>query len=199
MPLLMKKNEVGFVRLWMKSGEFSKLLKTAMKQDPKTLVVERQAKDLISADFKEPDTVSFVKAVCGWGNYAGVGGNVLKKNAVPDIVSALREGYRLSVDGKYSEAISRVTRLDGLAVSFGSKHLRFLAPDRCVVLDSVLSQRLGYPMDPESYAEFRDDCDSICKKLNADQVPYPIPDGGEWRVADVEHAIYAGIIEKLRS
>jgi hypothetical protein len=33
--------------------------------------------------------------------------------------------------------------LNGFAVSFASKHLKFLAPDHAIVLDSILSKRLG--------------------------------------------------------
>lgn len=42
----------------------------------------------------------------------------------------------------------------GLGISFGSKHLRMLDPDRFAVLDSVLSEGLGYALNPKGYALF---------------------------------------------
>jgi hypothetical protein len=51
--------------------------------------------------------------------------------------------------------------LNGLAVSFASKHLKFLAPEKAVVLDSIVSKRLGYELTPDGYQAFLNDCRRI--------------------------------------
>jgi hypothetical protein len=79
-----------------------------------------------------------------------------------------------------------------LGVSFGSKHLRFLAPDRAVVLDSTISERLGYKMDAGGYREFLGDCLSVRDILNEKKID-AAEAGRRWRACDVEMAIYTSL------
>jgi hypothetical protein len=82
-----------------------------------------------------------------------------------------------------------------LGVPFASAHLKFLAPDRAVVLDSNISARLDYPKTPEGYLRFVEDCRRILQRINEAGLSYPGYGAAGWRVSDVEMAIY----ESLRS
>ena len=52
------------------------------------------------------------------------------------------------------EAIRRGIDIDGLGVSFASKHLRVLWPQRFAVLDSVFSEELGFALNVAGYKLF---------------------------------------------
>ena len=51
-------------------------------------------------------------------------------------------------------AIEPGINIKGLGVSFASKHLRMLDPDRFAVLDEVLSDGLGFALNPKGYKLF---------------------------------------------
>ena len=53
-----------------------------------------------------------------------------------------------------SNAIEGGCGIKGLGVSFASKHLRLLLPERYAVLDEVLSTGLGFALNPTGYALF---------------------------------------------
>jgi hypothetical protein len=76
-------------------------------------------------------------------------------------------------------------------VSFASKHLKFLAPDAAVVLDSVIRNGLGYPDSPEGYQDFLNDCHTILDHAIANGLKYTGWGTNGWRVSDIEMAIYA--------
>jgi hypothetical protein len=100
---------------------------------------------LRQADFPERDLEPFITAACNWGGYAGIGRRILNRNSLPALRDGLREANELldkqtpDVEG----ALTRLNRLHSLgSPSFASKHLRFLRPDICPVLDSVLRDAL---------------------------------------------------------
>lgn len=52
------------------------------------------------------------------------------------------------------DAILGGTNILGLGVSFASKHLRMLAPEKYAVLDDVLSEGLGFALNSKGYRLF---------------------------------------------
>ena len=195
MPILVVNKQIGFIRLWMTITDFPHYLEIGLNSDPATRYVEKEAKSLIQAGFPEQQTISFVKSVCKWGNYPGVGGRVIKNNTPDEIVSAMRSATKATNEGNVEGALKELLRLKGLAVSFASKHLKFLDPTKHVVLDSVISSKLGYPMSTEGYREFVADCQQTLEFVIESKVPCPIEDQVGWRIADIEMAIF----QKLRS
>lgn len=190
MELMFEGGKMGFVSLSMPLQDFGKYLLQGLNSDPTTRSVEQTAQQLILGGFNGADAEHFVKAVCRWGNYAGVGGRVLKNNMLADVVVALSDAYAATCSDKIDVALGHLLKLKCLAVSFASKHLKFLDPTKHVVLDSVISARLGYPLTVSGYCRFVDDCHAILKRLQDDGIPttstaYPI-----WRLADVEMAIF---------
>jgi hypothetical protein len=65
-----------------------------------------------------------------------------------------------------------------------------VAGGRAVVLDSIISKHLGYPMTPEGYHTFVSDCRRILERIVADGLEYPGWGAKGWRISDVEMAIY---------
>ena len=47
---------------------------------PDTKKREIQGRQLIAVDFAEQYLIDFIREVCRWGNYAGIGGRILKQN-----------------------------------------------------------------------------------------------------------------------
>ncbi len=75
-------------------------------------------------------------------------------------------------------------------MSFASKHLKFLDPDRAIVLESIISTKLGYPLTLVGYGEFLADCRALLDAVYAAGVPFPFPAEGTWRISDIEMAIF---------
>jgi hypothetical protein len=73
-------------------------------------------------------------------------------------------------------------RLPYFRMSFASKIIRFIYPDRAVIFDSVIRSGLGYPESADGYGAFLDDCQAI---LDRSRTEYP-----ELRVCDIEAAIF---------
>ena len=158
----------------------------------RTATVERLGRAYVKNDFPVERTAEFVRSVCSWGNRAGTAELVITSNDLSDVSQKLRKGHARLLRGNYAEAIEAVTSIKGLGISFGSKHLRMMAPSRAVVLDSVISERLGYPREVDSYIEFLKDCIFIKEKLLERRI-YPFPNRQTWRVSEVEMAIYMSL------
>ena len=194
MPTIVHEKHIKIVRLSIALDQFPAHLSRHCISDPTTPEIERLGAKYVTETFPLKQTEGFVKAVCKWGNYAGVSGNVLKHNTLTSIQSCFRNAYSAQLKNDPREAIKLVTSLKGFAVSFGSKHLKFLDPERAVVLDSIISERLGYLRTPDGYAEFLGDCMSIRDALNTEGIAASKKQR-LWRVSDVEMAIFS----KLRS
>jgi hypothetical protein len=76
-------------------------------------------------------------------------------------------------------------------VPFASKHLRFLFPEYCPVLDSILSRRLPYDLSTDGYVRFASTCEGMADQLNSAKIVSPFPGKPSWRPSDVEAALYA--------
>jgi hypothetical protein len=190
MPALIHSGSLKLVRLDVPLEKFPELLAKHRESDPTTVLVEALGAQYVSNGFRSSDTPGFVLEVCKWGHYAGVAGRVLKHNELLTVTECFRDAHAALLSGDPYEAIRRVTSLRYLAVSFGSKHLKFLAPDHAVVLDEIISQRLGYPRTADDYVEFLEDCGQVRDILN-EQGIRASDDQELWRVSDVEMAIFS--------
>lgn len=99
-------------------------------------------------------------AVCNWGGGGRVLGN-LKRLHAKRLGGVMHRWMQAALAAASDEeAIAKASPQrpaglpHGLGISFGSKHLRMLDPDRFAVLDSVLSEGLGYALNPKGYALF---------------------------------------------
>ena len=159
-----------------------------------TLRVESEGRRLVDADFPENGCAQYVRSVCAWGGYPGVGTRVIRGNPPQAISEVLRAAHAALQSGHpdLASALRTVNGLKGLSTpSFASKHLRFLAPRLCPVFDDYLHTVLPYSFGPRGYSEFAADCAVLASELTRRGAANPWSGrGGEWYVADVEAAIY---------
>lgn len=188
MAVLCANGSASIVRLSFKITEFPAYLQRGLNLDVSTPEVERAGRELVLSAFSESLTADFVRKVCYWGGYAGIAGKVLKRNPKALVAATMKRAFDLTQQGDLKGALIEMLRLNGFAVSFASKHLKFLDPDRHVVLDSIISERLGYPRTIDGYVEFVADCAAMLDAVQSAGVTRP--DGQPFRIADVEMAIF---------
>ncbi len=188
--LLQVEGEIGFVRLWIDLADFPTSLKKGLDAAPLTEGTEKLARELVHSNFATGKSVEFVRCVCRWGGDSRRGGKVIAYNSEDKIASCLRMSYEACLTQDRLAAINYITTLEGLSVSFGSKHLKFLDPEQHVVLDSIISEALGFSRTPAGYLAFSDHCRALLDVLKKEKVPYSGFGSNGWRLADVEMAIY---------
>lgn len=167
-----------------------------------TTEIERFAGNLISEGFDDEASVQeFVKKVCKWGGSQG--NRVLRKiesrdfdevaTAFGDAVQILESAIgNVDRERRVVAALKRVKQIYGLDVAFASKHLRFLCPRLCPVLDSVISDRTIFSVwRLTDYGKFSTYCVDVAQALTEVGIKHPISSRqGMWYAADVEAAIY---------
>lgn len=182
--------------------DFPTLVRCHPRGIPDTQEIEALGRALVENDFTDSLLIKdLVKRVCKWGGYSGIGGRVLERNKLSNIQSCFRQALSLlkSNPPNVKKALSAITGLNSLGISFASKHLRFLCPQRCPAFDSVLRQELTYPFNPIGYQEFAEDCFLIASRLYASGTENPLGrERGQWFVADVEMALFAHFRNKWK-
>ena len=176
-----------------------------LQQNQDTKPNEERGRCIREDDFKDPAAVvRFVEKVCDWGGRRGpsVKKRVLQDNETASIQDVLRSATRAlqEPDPNIGAAIKAIVTLTGLHVSFGSKHLRFLCPRLCPVLDTIISERMLsnlegdrlYSLTFKGYRDFAGYCQGIAAGLTSEGTPNPLKrKGDEWYAADVEASLYA--------
>ena len=117
--------------------------------DPRTPVVESRGAEFLAQPSSEAAR-SFCEAVCIWGRgqrvfarLSDLNGNALGTRVYDWLVQV--------PDLDPRDAVAVGIKIKGLAVSFASKHLRLLQPQRFPVLDQVLEDGLGIARNPAGY------------------------------------------------
>lgn len=195
MPLELKAGQCRF-GVSMDAGDMQRALLRHAQAVPNTSDIEDEAKNLRAANFNCEAAESFSKQVCKWGGYSAIAGRMLKSlkasGSQNNLPAALRTADAALVgEGRARAALEAMTSLPELGISFASKHLRMLSPDRAVVFDRFVRDGLGYSHDAKGYVSFLDDCKRVRDHLNANGIRNPIRPGAGWYVCDVEAAIFA--------
>ncbi|MEO7399792.1 MAG: hypothetical protein ABIV07_03340 [Polaromonas sp.] len=124
-------------------------------EDPTTHDVE-EAGATIDGQSSEAELLEFSERVCEWGGGQRVWANLQRyhENSA-ELAKAYSDWFRIAQEtGDEDAAITPGINIKGLGVSFSSKHLRMLDPDRFAVLDEVISEGLGYALNPKGYKLF---------------------------------------------
>ena len=172
-------------------GEVPDCVRTHLARVPRTLEIEAMAKELSGHGFQESEVAAFVRAVCTWGGYAGIAGRVLRDNSLHEVATSFRDALR-DLESGVDVAVRRVLALRQLGVSFASKHLRFLAPQACSILDSKMAAAAEFASNPRGLAQYSALCMSLSERLQARQIEDPVQrPGGRWYPADVDMALFA--------
>jgi hypothetical protein len=195
MPIQVDTNSITLGNETVLLADFGSLIERHLYRYPNTPNLESEGSRLKSADFAEQELESFIRHVCAWGGYAGIGGRIINQNSMAKISECFHLAMmKLEADiPDISGALHEVNFIRGLGTpSFASKHLRFLRPDICPILDSIISENLDYPFDKYGYQELSSDCAKIAALLQSNQVPNPRHrDNNKWYISDVEMAIFS--------
>lgn len=179
-------------------SEFPRLVTRHLEVVRGTREIEAAADALVRADFPDTDLTKFVSRVCMRGGYGAIAGRILRDNTLSDIRLAL-QGALAELDAPIPDlasALKHINAVKGLGTpSFASKHLRFLRPAVCPVLDSFVAGSLGYAFTPSGYARLGSDCQAVAASLKSLGLLNPMRDSDEWLVGDVDMVLFAGLQE----
>jgi hypothetical protein len=172
--------------------EFPGLLTLFQQRVAGTADVERDAKLLCQNGFPLPELESFIRKVCHWGGYSGVAQRVINKNLPEFLTSQFCAANEKVRAGNVTAGLEYLLQVNQLSVSFASKHLKFLAPDQAVVLESIISKALfSEKPNVRTYEIFLTDCRAVQQRIIAGRLDYTGWATNGWRVSDVEMAIFA--------
>ncbi|AWY01133.1 hypothetical protein A8139_14975 [Marinomonas primoryensis] len=179
-PIFFKVSDTEFTELALLSAY--KLCLISSKLDDKAKSLGRALHNASTED----DYYRFCNIVCEWGRGHRVWSN-LKRHHKDRLGFALKKW--LSAVGGISDeqAITIGASIKGLGVSFASKQLRFLDPNRFVVLDDVFCQGLGIALNSKGYELFL----SILRQLQQ-QLAIELPLG------DLEQGLFYLVRQKVR-
>jgi hypothetical protein len=195
MPAQVTTNGVILGNATVPFADFGRLVERHLCHYPDTPDLETDGARLRSADFAEQQLESFVRRVCKWGGYPGIGGRIINQNPTANISRCFRSAMA-KLESQVPDiggALHEVNRIRGLGTpSFASKHLRFLRPDICPILDSIVSDRLNYSFTIYGYNKLAGDCSKIAVSLQNNQVANPRHRiENKWYISDVEMAIFS--------
>lgn len=193
MPVVQLGGQLTFVRISLSPSELPELLARHRSEYPGAEVVEQCARRLIAANFPPADATAFIEGVCEWGrgnrNFSRI-----RDAGDATIAQSIKSATETIDAGDVVRAIGELQHLPHLGLSFASKVARFLAPDKCVVLDSVIRSRIGYVESSEGYTEFLQDCFQLLHMLRTSRdLDASFCD---LRVCDVEAAVFMKAKEK---
>lgn len=198
----MSSDDVRFLEfgpICIPADAFPSLVERHLERVANTAQLEFEGEALLASDFDSAALESFVRGVCRWGGYPGIAGRVLKNNDMDHLRSCFGEAASaLRAEGARADsarmALMALNRLKGLGTpSFASKHLRFIQPAACPVLDRVIHNSCGYAFGPRGYSAYVDDCAVAAEYLDAASVRNPFPGRDRWHAADVDAAVFSHV------
>jgi len=158
-----------------------------------TMDVEQFGNDW-AANRDGASALAFSRAVCDWGGGQRVWANLKRRNPGDNLSATLNDWFSATVDISDDEkAIEQGTSIKGLAISFASKHLRMLKPERFAVLDSVLSAGLGFGLSPKGYVFFLRELRRFSKELTKSRFDV------QHNLAKLEAGIFVLVRQDVRS
>lgn len=188
MPILQLDETLVIYRLSLLPAEVPSLLERHRARYPGGADIEQVGKKLKADDFPENASANFVERVHNWSRMRRNAKRVQKAGSC-EIASKLRAASQHIDEGDEPKAIQTLCQIPHLGITYASKIARFLDPEKCVILDSIVRERLGYPHDIGGYAAFLQDCRDALEVLKAS----PLLDSrcrASLRVCDVEAAFF---------
>ncbi len=180
----------------MRTQGFAALVEGHLAQVQDTANLEEAGQALQQGGFQGDDVHGFIDRVCAWGGHWGpqIAHRVLQENHLDVIGQRFRDAVDVLLQDApdVGRALEVMTEINGFGVSFGSKHLRFLKPGLCPVLDDKISRRFWHPLTRDGYRCLSHDCLKIASKLQECGIQNPLNrPNGRWFAADVEMALFA--------
>lgn len=146
---------LSFARFKMTERALSAGRKIIRRVDATTRQVERSGSG-IRGTVSPADALRFSEQVCDWGRGKRVWANMQRHNNNAQTLGAELAAWLSGAEETLDPAVAvrPGIGISGLGISFASKHLRMMKPTRFPVLDAVLSEGLGFALNPNGYALF---------------------------------------------
>jgi hypothetical protein len=178
--------------------DFADMVELHLSTVPGTRELEIKGQKLKAAGLPENLLKDFIEAVHHWGgsfrNYHKVIGSARPIH----FTNALKALDASSA--QVERALSSLLEINGLGISYGSKHLRFLRPDICPILDNIVWENFKYPWNARGYRLLQVDVMSAAKNLEENAIGNPMNrPNGRWFAADVDMAVFAFLQRKRKS
>ena len=165
------------------------LLECHQRWYPGAKKIEKKAEQLIDPPKEAEEFVEFFKEVCKWGRISRITTRVIEGNEPERIKSILCKGYELAKNKDVAEAVECISGLYGIRQSSASKMLRFLLPDRAVILDSIIRDKCGYGETVHGYNKLLSCCHNLLNQAKESQ-KLPVDFKNNLRVCDIEAALF---------
>lgn len=167
-----------------------------LKKVPWTKELEVDGNNLVNSSFNPEELKRFILGVCDWGGMEwkyNRGEKVIAGNSIEGIWEIFLDAVALLNNDppQIDMALDEISNVNGLKISYGSKHLRFLRPDICSVLDQVVHENLGYGLSIYSYERYSLDCANLARYLEESEVDNPMQRQGKWFPAEIDMGVYA--------
>ncbi len=156
--------------------------------------IEAFAREVVSNGFNREGAKELLLMVCEWGRGHRNLKRVNEFNDAEDVAKIMKASFCHAMAECYATALKTMRQLKRIGRSFASKLLRFLLPERAVIMDSVIRTRLGYPDSDSGYVEFRDECQNLLDKIREHHARKD--ESCTFRICDIEAALYTKIRER---
>ena len=167
--------------------------------------VEENGAKVMSGALKSDDEIyKFVRCVCQWGGGMRVYGNLPRRNggaagAKRNVARAVRSAVGCLRSSQMESAIGEVRSVNGLGgMSYASKILRMLAPDKAVIFDSWLEYAFGERLGNDGYQKWCNDCAEVARALERKKIKNTARLDKKWKAADIEAVIFDEVRDKGR-
>lgn len=157
-------------------------------EDDDTADVEKLGAKL--KDSLNPEnSLEFSEEVCNWGRGQRVFANLMRRNKGKSLGKQLQAWFQMVIEtNDIEKCISAGIEIEGLGVSFASKHLRMINPHKYAVLDEVISAGIGFALNPKGYRFFINSLQSFKTSYNLD-----------YSLGALESGIFALIRQQVRA
>jgi hypothetical protein len=173
--------------------DFTMLVKLHLKNVHKTIDIEESAIQLINLKFEPKFLSTFIYEVHKWGGDRYNTYKAVQENALPAHYLAAMDSLR-NEPNRVDKALACLQVIPQLGISYASKHLRFLSPEFCSILDSNVAKIFRYDQTAEGYQQLCQDSLEAAKILEKRNIQNPMGRlNGRWFAADIEMAIFAQI------
>ncbi len=179
-------------------SDFSILTELHLNTIPGTRELEVKAQNLVTARLPGTMLQEFIESVHRWSGSFRNYYKVIENARPTHFINALKA---LNASPPLIErALSSLLEIYGLGISYGSKHLRFLRPDLCPILDNIVWDKFKYSWDTRGYRLLQVDIMNIAKSLEENGIKNPMSrQNGQWYAADVDMAVFAFLQREKRS
>ena len=182
------------VALTLQPQEMADLVKRHLEKinQPSAAEVETIGLNFVDNDFDPEDVHPFCEAVIKFGgDRFGRIMSCLQEQTPVELASRFANAVQIG-NMNLGAALDAIMSVNGLSLSYGSKHLRFMSPEKFVILDSRINKFFGYELSIAGYRAFAEDCGTVAARLTEEGIENPMPNrNGRWLPCDVEMAIYA--------